>query len=243
MNNLVTNFKSMDEFADLKHKLGVNFKNLSLIKMAFIHRSYLNEAKRQLSSNERLEFLGDSILSFLVSEFLYKTYTKLPEGELTNLRSSIVKTTALAEIAKNLNLGSYLLLSKGEEAGGGRSNSSILADTFEAVIGAIYLDSGIEAIKKIFNNLLFPILPKIIEEKSYKDAKSSFQEAVQETTKVSPIYKVIKEEGPDHAKKFTVGVYVDNKLWGTGVGKNKQEAEQEAALGGLVKWEKKQYNR
>lgn len=229
----------MKQFSILSNKLGINFNNLNLIELAFTHRSYLNEAKNISGSNERLEFLGDSILSYLVSDYLYKTYKDLPEGELTNLRSSIVKTTTLASIARSLNLGDYLYLSKGEEEGGGRGNSSILADTFEALLGAIYIDQGINSIQKIINDLLLPILPKIIKEKLYKDAKSSFQEDVQEKTKISPIYKVINEEGPDHAKKFTIGVYVEETLWGTGEGKNKQEGEQAAAEAALEKWNKK----
>jgi len=226
----------MEKFEKLIKLLGIQFKNPELLKQAFVHRSYLNESKKTLASNERLEFLGDSILSFLVSEYLYKTYEDLPEGELTNLRSSIVKTEALAEIALKLSLGDYLYLSKGEEEGGGRKNPSILADTFEALLGAIFLDIGLTPVKKIIKEQLLPILPKIIAEKTYKDAKSNFQEMVQETVKLSPLYKVIQEAGPDHAKRFTVGVYVEEKLWGKGEGRSKQEAEQKAAMSGLEKW-------
>ena len=229
----------MEKFEKLIKLLGIQFKNPELLKQAFVHRSYLNESKKTLTSNERLEFLGDSILSFLVSEYLYKTYEDLPEGELTNLRSSIVKTEALAEIALKLSLGDCLYLSKGEEEGGGRKNPSILADTFEALLGAIFLDIGLTPVKKIINEQLLPILPKIIAEKTYKDAKSNFQEMVQETVKLSPVYKVIQEAGPDHAKRFTVGVYVEEKLWGKGEGRSKQEAEQKAAMSGLEKWSRK----
>ncbi|KKR32221.1 MAG: Ribonuclease 3, partial [Candidatus Gottesmanbacteria bacterium GW2011_GWC2_39_8] len=217
---------------------GVKFKDEDLIRKAFIHRSYLNEAKETMESNERLEFLGDSILSFLVSSYLYKEFPDKPEGELTNLRSAIVKTKTLALISQKLELGKYLYLSRGEEEGGGRNNTSLLADTFEAFIGAIFLDSGIEEPRKILNQFLFPLLGDILENKLYKDAKSSFQEEVQEKTRISPVYKVMKEEGPDHAKKFTVGVYVGDKLYGTGDGRNKQEAEQEAARSALEKYHK-----
>jgi ribonuclease-3 len=189
-----------------------------------------------------LEFLGDSILSYLVSEYLYKKFADLPEGELTNLRSSVVKTATLASIAKSLNLGDCLFLSRGEEESGGRGNPSLLADTFEALLGAIYLDLGLSAVVAVLNKFLFPLLPKIMKEKSYKDDKSTFQELVQEVTKFSPIYKVLREEGPDHAKKFTVGVYVGNNLWGEGNGKSKHEAEQVAATSALEKWRKKDYN-
>jgi len=225
-------------FKELEKNTGVKFKDEDLIRKAFIHRSYLNEAKETMESNERLEFLGDSILSFLVSSYLYKEFPDKPEGELTNLRSAIVKTKTLALISQKLELGKYLYLSRGEEEGGGRNNTSLLADTFEAFIGAIFLDSGIEEPRKILNQFLFPLLGDILENKLYKDAKSSFQEEVQEKTRISPVYKVMKEEGPDHAKKFTVGVYVGDKLYGTGDGRNKQEAEQEAARSALEKYHK-----
>lgn len=233
----------MEKLNDLQKLLKITFRNLALIKQAFTHRSYLNEVKKPISSNERLEFLGDSILSYLVSDYLYQTFPLLPEGELTNLRSSVVKTSTLASIAKNLDLGSYLFLSRGEEESGGRNNPSLLADTFEALLGAIYLDGRISAVKSILDRFLFPLLPKIMAEKSYKDAKSMFQEFVQEVTKFSPIYKVLHEEGPDHAKRFVVGVYVGRELWGEGSGKNKHEAEQAAATAALEKWKKKEYNK
>lgn len=226
----------------LSKKLGISFKKTSVIKQAFIHRSYLNESDRFTLSNERLEFLGDSILSFLVSNYLYSQFPNLSEGELTNLRSSIVKTSTLASVSKTLSLGEYLYLSKGEEGSGGRQNSSILADTFEAFLGALYLDQNLTAVKKILDKYLFPILSEVIKNKTYKDAKSSFQELVQEATRVSPLYKVVKEIGPDHAKKFTVGVFVEDKCWGVGTGKSKQLAETAAATDALEKWRKKEYN-
>lgn len=228
-----------DTFEKLIKKLNIEFKNKNLIEQAFIHRSYLNESKVKIKSNERLEFLGDSILSFIVSRHLYLEYPKLPEGELTNLRSSVVKTTTLSNIAKVLELGNYLKMSHGEEDGGGRSNPSILADTFEALIGAIYLDTGIQSAEIILKNYLTSLIPKIFREKTYKDAKSSFQELVQEKTKLSPLYKVINEIGPDHAKEFTVAVFVNQTNWGEGNGKSKQEAEQQAAIAALEKWKKK----
>lgn len=223
----------------LSKRLGLTFKNPSKIELAFIHRSFLNENKAYGESNERLEFLGDTILSFLVSKYLYKTYPTFPEGELTNLRSSVVKTSTLAEISKKLDLGSYLYLSKGEEEGGGRNNPSLLADTFEAMLGAIFLDSGLSSVEKILQKLLLHLIPEVIKEKKYRDAKSEFQEITQEETKISPAYKVISEKGPDHAKEFTIGVYVDQTLWGVGNGKSKQEAEMKAAEAALEKWTKK----
>lgn len=226
----------------LSKNTGISFKKTPIIKQAFIHRSYLNESDKFTLSNERLEFLGDSILSFLVSNYLYSQFPDQSEGELTNLRSSIVKTTTLAGVSKTLSLGEYLYLSKGEEGGGGRQNSSILADTFEAFLGAVFLDQNLTAVKKILDKHLFPILADVIKNKTYKDAKSNFQELVQEETRVSPLYKVVKETGPDHAKKFTVGVYVGDKCHGTGTGKSKQLAETAAATDALEKWKEKDYN-
>lgn len=224
---------------ELATKLGLEFKNPIHIKQAFVHRSYLNEVKTMKHSNERLEFLGDSILSLLVSDYLFKHYPDFTEGELTNLRSSIVKTSALANVAKELDLGNFLLLSRGEEDSGGRNNPSILADTFEALLGSVFLDQGLSSVHKILNAILFPLLPNILAEKLYKDAKSIFQELIQEETKISPLYKVLSEKGPDHAKEFTVGVFVADKLWGEGKGKSKQEGEMKAAQSALVKWGQK----
>lgn len=233
------NYRKITDFDKLSHQVKIKFNNLDLFKLSFTHKSYLNEAKKGTESNERLEFLGDSILSFLVTSYLYENYPGLQEGELTNLRASVVKTSALAKISKDLNLGSFLFLSRGEEEGGGRTNPSILADTFESLLGAIYLDSGLANVKKILAKTLFIILPKIIREKSYKDAKSLFQELIQEKVKASPTYSVIHQEGPDHAKSFTIGVYVENNLQATGRGKSKQDAEQDAARQALEAWHKK----
>lgn len=209
-----------------------------LIETAFVHRSYLNENRNYKQSNERLEFLGDSILSYLTSNYLYNKFPDVPEGELTNFRSSIVKTTTLAQVAKEIGLGDYLMLSKGEEDGGGRKNPSILADTFEALVGGLFLTSGLPPVEKLLNEKLFPHLTEILEEKAYKDAKSTFQEVVQEMTRNSPVYKVLDEKGPDHAKEFKIGVYVDSELYGTGSGKSKQEAETNAAAKALATWNK-----
>lgn len=223
----------------LSKTLNIKFKNKQLIKNAFIHRSYLNEVKIRISSNERLEFLGDSILSYLVSNFLYHEYPDFSEGQLTNLRSSMVKTSTLAFVANKLNLGDYIYLSKGEEEGGGRENPSLLADCFEAFLGAVYLDQGISVVSTILKTFLYPKIAKIILDKSYKDAKSQFQELVQEKLKASPLYQVINEQGPDHIKQFTIGVFVKDVKRGEGKGKSKQEAEQNAAKSALEKWRKK----
>lgn len=222
-------------FKQLEQKLGLQFQKPDLIQTAFTHRSFLNESPKTIQSNERLEFLGDSILSFIVSQYLYKTYPNLPEGELTSFRSSIVKTKTLAEIAKDFDLGTLLKLSKGEDEGGGRINISILADTFEALLGAIFLDQGLESSESIVMRFLLPKLTPIIEKKAYKDAKSTLQEKIQETTRNSPVYKVIEEVGPDHAKTFTTGVFITDHCLGIGKGRSKQEAEQNAASQALEK--------
>lgn len=223
------------DIESLNKTLNLNFQDLKILKQAFIHRSYLNEVKEKLESNERFEFLGDSILSFIVSTYLFAARVSDAEGDLTNLRAYIVKTKSLAEAAQNLRLGGYLLLSKGEEVSGGRTNPQLLANTFEALIGAIYLDQGIDATKRFVEIYLLPLFEMEIKAGPPKDAKSSLQEIVQQKHKQSPFYKVIKTYGPDHAKKFLVGVMVKGEEIGRGEGGSKQEAEEEAASGALKK--------
>jgi len=212
-----------------------NFNSQKLFQLAFIHRSYLNESKDAIESNERLEFLGDSILSFVVSDHLYKAYPDFDEGILTNLRSLVVNTKSLAKLAKKLDFGSQLMLSRGEEDSGGRENESILANTFEAVIGALFLDQGIDAVKTFLLEVLVPEIEKYVQKKVFKDPKSLLQEYVQARKQNSPVYKVIKEEGPAHAKEFTIGVFVQDNQVGEGHGKSKQEAEEKAAEQALEK--------
>jgi len=212
------------------------FKDQTLLENAFIHRSYLNEHPEwKLGSNERLEFLGDAVLEFLTSEHLYKTYDKEPEGRLTAYRSSLVKTETLAEVAKKLNFGEKLKLSKGEDESGGRESEYLLADTFEAFLGALYLDQGIPACRKFLEEVLFPKLSQIVETGAYKDYKSLLQEIAQEKVNFTPIYKVLEEWGPDHNKTFKVGVFIHNKMEGVGEGSSKQKAEVEAARDALAK--------
>ena len=225
----------MITLADLENTIGVNFSDTSILERAFIHRSYLNEAKHIKISNERLEFLGDAVLSFLTSHFLYETYPDYPEGTLTNIRSSLVKTNSLAETAKVLHLGDVLKLSHGEEASGGRANPSLLADCFEALLGALFLDQGIEAAKTFLTTYLFPKTKDIIDKRSYIDYKSLLQEIIQQESRISPTYQVVKSEGPDHAKIFWIQVSVGTTLLGSGEGKSKQEAEQAAAHAALEK--------
>jgi ribonuclease III len=213
----------------------ISLKNKKLEEQAFTHRSYLNEAKEKVTSNERLEFLGDSILSFVVSEHLYLTYPEYNEGILTNLRSLVVNTKSLAGLARDVKMGEKLLLSKGEEESQGRENESLLANSFEAYIGALYLDQGIEMVKKFLSTTLIPKIEYYVTNKAFKDPKSLLQEHVQSQKQQSPIYKVVHEEGPPHAKIFTIGAYVNNEKVGEGTGKSKQEAEENAAKEALEK--------
>lgn len=215
---------------NLEEKLGIVFNNKGLLERALTHRSYLNESlNKNLISNERLEFLGDAVLSLIVSQFLYREFGHLAEGDLTNLRASLVKTQTLAKVAEKLGLGKYLFLSRGEEEGGGRENLSLLADTFEALIGAIFIDKGLDVTCKFVSDNLFPFLSEIIKNRALRDYKSLLQEKIQAKEKVSPTYKVLRTTGPDHRRVFTIGVFLAGKNLGRGSGHSKQEAEQAAA--------------
>jgi ribonuclease-3 len=205
------------------------FKNQNLFEQAFIHRSFLNETKEKLSSNERLEFLGDSILSFVVSQDLFRRFPQYNEGALTNIRSLMVNTVTLAGLAKELEFGKFLKLSKGEEESKGRQNQSLLADCFEAFIGALFLDQGTEAVSAFLQEVLLPMADEIVKSKSFKDPKSLLQELVQSRRLNSPVYKVLKEFGPAHAKIFRIGAYVNGELVSEGEGKSKRIAEEDAA--------------
>ncbi len=205
------------------------FKNKKLFDQAFTHRSFLNETKEKVSSNERLEFLGDSIISFVISEYLFNKYPQVNEGILTNMRSLLVNTKSLAKVARELNLGEYLKLSKGEEDSKGRQNQSLLADSFEAFVGALLLDSGIEQTKDFLIQVFSQRVQDLEKERSFKDPKSLLQEYVQSRKQNSPQYKVIDELGPAHSRVFTMGVFIGNKLFAEGKGKSKQEAEENAA--------------
>lgn len=207
------------------------FKDTSILSTALTHRSFLNENKNKIIiSNERLEFLGDAVLELWTSHYLYNSFPNYPEGRLTNLRSLIVRTENLAQIANSINLGTFLFLSHGEEANGGRKNLSILADSFEALIGAIFLDSGQSASDQFLKQFMTDSIKKISHQKNYKDPKSVFQEIAQSKKGITPIYKTIKEIGPDHAKKFTVAVYLADQKIATGTGVSKQKAEENASL-------------
>ncbi len=227
----------MNSIDDLQHKLNINFNDVKLLQQAFTHRSYLNEnSDPELDNNERLEFLGDAVIELIVTEHLYTHYDN-PEGELTNWRAALVCGVKLSEIAQKLDFGSLIRLSKGEQQGSKRARQNILADCFEAVIGAIYLDQGFSVAEKFILENIIPELDEILKEKTFRDSKSKFQEMVQEKMGFTPEYKVLEESGPDHAKHFVVGAYAENKLYGKGEGESKQEAQQEAAKKGLVKLE------
>lgn len=216
--------------------LGVALANPQLLHQALIHRSYINEhSDKKLTSNERLEFLGDAILSFCVSDLVYRQFGALPEGTLTNLRSRLVETKTLARLARKLKLGDYLLLSKGEASSGGADNPSLLANTFEAVVGAVYLDRGSDQVFRLISKYFVPEMKRLVTQGVLKDYKSLLQEKVQAERHQSPTYQVISELGPDHAKVFTVSVVADGKRLAIGAGRSKQEAEQEGARLALEK--------
>ena len=210
------------------------FNDQKLLEKVFIHRSFLNESGgRDLESNERLEFLGDSILSFVVSSHIFRQYADLKEGQLTSIRSVLTNTETLYEISKAMGLGEHLKLSKGEESSGGRANKTLLANTLEALIGGIYIDQGIDSARKFIEENIISQSEQIIGSQGLKDAKSALQEKIQEKHKESPEYRVVAEEGPDHNKSYTIGVYMGEKLLAEGVGSSKQDAEKAAARAAL----------
>lgn len=209
-------------------KLGYRFSDPALLKTALTHSSYANETKKGTICNERLEFLGDSVLSIVVSEYLFTHYKHLPEGELTKLRASLVCERMLWEFAKQIDLGSHILLGRGEDLSGGRERPSILSDAFEAVIAAIYLDGGIEPVTQYILNFV----KKQLEGKSqtpFKDYKTMLQEIIQQNREESVSYYLVDESGPDHDKRFTVEVHLNSNVIGTGIGRSKKDAEQQAA--------------
>lgn len=218
---------------DLEQKLGYKFNNINLLKNALTHSSYANEVRNGFSSNERLEFLGDSVLSIVVSDYIYKHYPNMPEGELTKLRASLVCEKSLCAFSRELELGSYLMLGKGEDKGGGRERDSILADAFEAVLAAIYLDGGMEPARRHVMNFVLREL-KHTDDEVFKDYKTALQEIIQRNPEESVTYILIDESGPDHDKSFTVEVRLNSNVIGKGTGKNKKRAEQMAAKEALM---------
>lgn len=221
------------DFSKFEKKIGISFKNKDLLREAFTHRSYLNECPETGSHNERLEFLGDAVLELVITKHLFKKYPDCNEGDLTSYRAGLVNTGVLSKTASEIGVNDFLLLSKGEKKDIGRARQYILANAYEAIIGAIYQDSGYETAEKFISDNLFPFVKEVVEKKLWQDAKSFFQERVQDTESVTPSYKVISEKGPDHDKTFTVGVFVGREKVAEGEGFSKQEAEQAAAEAGL----------
>ncbi|OGY46316.1 MAG: ribonuclease III [Candidatus Buchananbacteria bacterium RIFCSPHIGHO2_01_FULL_44_11] len=231
----------MTELSNLEKKIKVHFKNTDILKQALVHRSYLNENPGfKLEHNERLEFLGDAVLELIVTDYLFHNYPN-PEGDLTNWRASLVNSQMLAKIAQKIELGKYLYLSKGENNDtNGKARNYILANALEALIGSIYIDQGLEMAQNFIAKNILPELPNILSNKLYLDPKSKFQEIAQEKLKITPNYRVLEENGPDHDKKFQVGVFLNDELIATATGSSKQEGQTKAAKAALKKkkWDK-----
>ena len=224
----------MADFAAHAQKLGLTFTNLDLLVEALTHRSYLNENRTTSGHhNERLEFLGDAVLELAVTHFLFVRFPNKPEGDLTAYRAALVNTYSLAETAEGLGVNDMLLLSKGEKKDTGRARQIILANAFEAILGAIYLDQGFAAAETFVSRTLYPKIDSVLKNRTWQDAKSQFQEVAQEKNSVTPTYKTVSESGPDHDKQFTVAVYLAVCEVARGEGKSKQEAEQAAAQAAL----------
>lgn len=226
----------MEDLLELSEHLGVEFRDFSLLARALTHRSYLNENPGAASEdNERLEFLGDAVIDFIVAAYLYHRYPEMDEGELTSLRAALVRSETLAHFARELHLGSYLRLGYGEEENGGRDRDALLCATFEAVMGAIYLDQGLEPVRRLTEGLAHPALDHIRAGALHKDPKSEFQVWAQAHYNITPQYRMVASEGPDHAKTFTVEVMVGDDVWGQGQGRSKQSAAQAAAAEAILK--------
>ncbi len=218
------------DFSELEKHVGVEFKHSDLLIQAFVHRSYMNENPDfRVSHNERLEFLGDAVLELVVTEYLYDAYPEEPEGELTSWRAALVNAKMLSVLARDLGFNDFLLLSRGEAKESGKAREYILANTMEAFLGALYLDQGLKNTRKFITTYILKELPQILKEKLFQDAKSRFQEIAQEKVGITPSYAALKEWGPDHAKHFRIGVFLEKELIAQGDGSSKQEGEQEAA--------------
>ncbi len=223
-----------ESLGKLEERLGVTFRDRELLLTAITHRSYLNEHREATQQhNERFEFLGDAVLELVVTDFLFHKYPAMPEGELTAIRAALVNTISIADASTKLNINDFLLLSKGEERDTGRARQYILANTFEAIVGALYLDQGYDAAKEFIAGQLFDRTELIVEKKLWQDAKSRFQELSQEHVGVTPSYITLGQTGPDHDRVFTVGAFLGNDAIAEGKGRSKQEAEQEAAVKAL----------
>ncbi|MCU0496412.1 MAG: ribonuclease III [Anaerolineae bacterium] len=215
--------------------IGIRFNDVALLRQALTHRSFINEqADDHMRDNERMEFLGDAILDFIVADMLYQNYPDMSEGELTRLRSGLVRTESLAELARSCNIGEYLYMGKGEENSGGRERTNNLCRAFEAVIGAIYLDQGLEAVRSFVLPRLQHLQQRALEEAMYKDARSQLQEWSQAQLSITPIYRTQSASGPDHNKEFVIEVLIGERVVATGTGRSKQTAAQAAAQAALT---------
>jgi ribonuclease III len=224
------------DFKPFEEKIEAHFTNQELLRQAFTHRSYLNEHRGEVRGhNERLEFLGDAVLELVSTHFLYKKFPERPEGDLTAFRAALVNAVTCAEVAGELGMNEYLLLSRGEAKDTGRARGVLLANAFEALVGALYIDQGYDAAEQFIQKFLLPKIDEIVQNRLWQDAKSTLQEKAQEHESATPYYSVLKEMGPDHDKHFLVGVYVKDALLAEGEGKSKQEAEQTAARSALEK--------
>lgn len=233
--NYVLRTDRMPDFKQFEEKIGHNFGDRDLLRTAFTHRSYLNENRSQGGEhNERLEFLGDAVLELVVTEFLYAKYPEKPEGDLTAYRAALVNTVSISDAASTLGMNEYLLLSRGEAKDTGRARLIILANAFEALIGALYLDAGYAAAKKFIGDQLFHKTEEVVAKRLWQDAKSRFQEASQEKAGITPSYQLVDQSGPDHDKRFVVGAYIGDVKIALGEGRSKQEAEQDAAQKALA---------
>jgi ribonuclease III len=219
----------MDELAALQERTKYKFIDIKLLNKALTHKSYANEKSKNLKHNERLEFLGDSVLDILVSDYLVKEFSDFAEGTLSKIRAAVVNESCLAKLAHKINLGNYLLLGKGEDLSGGRQKASILSDAFEALAGAVFRDGGLNAASEVFLPLFVKEVKNTAESWSFRDFKSDLQEYTQNKLSCIPSYKVVREIGPDHAKEFEVVVVIRNEEQGKGLGRSKKEAEQAAA--------------
>ena len=223
-----------DVYTTLEAGIGVRFQDKSLLSRALTHRSFLNEnPDAALEDNERLEFLGDAVLDFIVGAYLYHRFPEMDEGQLTSLRAALVRAKTLADFARQLDMGAYVKLGYGEAENGGRERVPILCATFEAVVGAMYLDQGLAPVEMLVKRLVAPALDEILADSLHIDAKSEFQVWAQAQFNITPRYRVIDSQGPDHAKIFTTEVIVGDKVWGTGSGRSKQRAAQAAATQAL----------
>lgn len=225
----------MSDFAELEKKIGYTFNDKGLLEQAFTHRSYLNENRTSgREHNERLEFLGDAVLELVVTEFLFAKYPSAPEGELTAYRAALVNTVSISDAARLLGMNDFLLLSRGESRDTGRARQIILANAFEALIGAIYLDANYAAAKQFIGDQLFHKTEEVVEKRLWQDAKSRLQEVAQEKMKVTPTYELLRQSGPDHDRVFVIAAYLGETKVAEGEGRSKQEAEQDAAQKALA---------